>query len=45
METKRKELYEMPSSLLQEIKIEGMICGSGEEDDSQRDNYGYRYDI
>lgn len=45
METKRKELYEMPSSLLLEIKIEGMICESGGEEDSNRDNYGYRYDI
>jgi hypothetical protein len=43
METKRKELYEMPSSLILEIKIEGMICESGGEED--RNNYGYRYDI
>ena len=45
METKRKELYEMPSSLLLEIKIEGMICESGDEDGTQKDDYGYRYNI
>lgn len=45
METKRKELYEIPSSLLLEIKIEGIICESGEDEESNRDSYGYRYDI
>ena len=28
METKQKELYEAPSTVLFEVKMEGLICGS-----------------
>ena len=32
METKHKEFYDAPSMLVFEVKIEGVICVSGEVD-------------
>ena len=29
METKNKELYEAPSTLVLEVKVEGVVCTSG----------------
>ena len=29
METKNKELYEAPSTLVFEVKVEGVVCTSG----------------
>lgn len=38
MEAKLKELYEAPSTMVIEVKQEGVICASGE---SERRNYNY----
>lgn len=38
METKLKELYEAPSTMVFEVKQEGVICASGE---SERQDYDY----
>lgn len=33
METKHKELYEAPSTMVFEVRQEGVICASGENTD------------
>jgi len=41
METKPKELYEAPSTMLFEVRQEGVICASGDPADATRQNYEY----
>ena len=38
METKNKELYEAPSTMVFEVKVEGCVCVSGVE--ATRGGYG-----
>lgn len=40
METKHKELYDAPSMLVFEVKIEGVVCQSQDGIESTRKGYG-----